>query len=233
MRVRKQVYELTPDDLQKCPVWEFALDEEGEEGQDEATVRPRPELKAIADRSEGDLVCAAEFRLADDTVLNGYIYAQEETNLGAVQPVIVTRGGQVAFWHGVSKPDPDQIARAYAALGRAKEAVFPVSFRSAVEVEGKRMEGVVPAFLYREDDFRTVSEVHEPLRARCAMGGDHLKKAQSGDPLKIPAATFNTFVDVARDFQVRTRDRGRRQGNRGADSQAQRGHGYAWSEALF
>ena len=39
--------------------------------------------------------------------------------------------------------------------------------------------------------------------------GDHLKKVQSGDPLKIPAATFNTFIDAARDFQARTSNRGR------------------------
>lgn len=30
--------------------------------------------------------------------------------------------------------------------------------------------------------------------------GDCLKKVQSGDPLAIPAATFNTFVDAAQDF---------------------------------
>lgn len=34
-------------------------------------------------------------------------------------------------------------------------------------------------------------------------GGDHLKKAQSGQPLRIPAQTFNSFVDAARDFQLR------------------------------
>ena len=28
--------------------------------------------------------------------------------------------------------------------------------------------------------------------------GDHLKKVRSGDPLKIPAATYNAFVDAAR-----------------------------------
>jgi len=37
---RKQVYDLTLADLQAAPVWEFALDEEGVAGQDEATVRP-------------------------------------------------------------------------------------------------------------------------------------------------------------------------------------------------
>ena len=34
---------------------------------------------------------------------------------------------------------------------------------------------------------------------------DHLKKVQPGDPLAIPAATFNTFIDAVRDFQARTR----------------------------
>jgi len=32
-----------------------------------------------------------------------------------------------------------------------------------------------------------------------------LRKVRSGDPLVIPAATFNAFVDVARDYQERQR----------------------------
>jgi len=32
--------------------------------------------------------------------------------------------------------------------------------------------------------------------------GDHLKKVQSGDPLAIPATTFNTLIDSARDHQA-------------------------------
>jgi hypothetical protein len=32
---------------------------------------------------------------------------------------------------------------------------------------------------------------------------DTLKKVKAGDPLVIPAATFNTFVDAARDFLAR------------------------------
>jgi hypothetical protein len=38
--VRKQVYDLTLADFDVAPVWEFASDEEGVAGQDEATVRP-------------------------------------------------------------------------------------------------------------------------------------------------------------------------------------------------
>ena len=39
--------------------------------------------------------------------------------------------------------------------------------------------------------------------------GDPLKKVMPGDRLKIPARTFNTFIDAARDFQERQRGQGR------------------------
>ncbi|MDY7011158.1 MAG: hypothetical protein SVV80_10465 [Planctomycetota bacterium] len=35
---------------------------------------------------------------------------------------------------------------------------------------------------------------------------DPLKKVKSGDPLVIPAQTFNTFIDAARDFKQRQRE---------------------------
>ena len=34
------------------------------------------------------------------------------------------------------------------------------------------------------------------------MAGDTMKKVQAGDKLKIPAETFNTFIDTARGFQA-------------------------------
>jgi hypothetical protein len=35
------------------------------------------------------------------------------------------------------------------------------------------------------------------------MMSDHSKKVKSGDPLRMPAATFNTFLDAARDWLAR------------------------------
>jgi len=40
--------------------------------------------------------------------------------------------------------------------------------------------------------------------------GDTLKKAKPGDPLRIPAATFNTFVDSARDYLQRKQGTGQK-----------------------
>ena len=38
--------------------------------------------------------------------------------------------------------------------------------------------------------------------------GDPFKKVQRGEPLRIPAETFNTFIDAAKDFRQRTQNRG-------------------------
>ena len=37
---------------------------------------------------------------------------------------------------------------------------------------------------------------------------DHMKKVKSGDRLSIPAETFNTFIDAARDHRTRQQNRG-------------------------
>ena len=36
---------------------------------------------------------------------------------------------------------------------------------------------------------------------------DALRKVKSGDPLRIPAATFNAMIDTARDYQQRKQGR--------------------------
>ena len=64
MKIRKQVHDLSVDDVRKFPVCEFALDEEGEEGQDEATVRPF-EFSGALDPSDGPFIVRGVFTLAD------------------------------------------------------------------------------------------------------------------------------------------------------------------------
>src|SRR5438445_9260527 len=44
VRIRKQEYDIRPEDLRRFPIWEYALDEETTPGQDELTLRPRPDL---------------------------------------------------------------------------------------------------------------------------------------------------------------------------------------------
>jgi hypothetical protein len=61
--IRKQSNELTAADWEYSKVWEFCLDEEGVEGQDESTVRPRPDIRAVrvGDYFDGGIACTARF----------------------------------------------------------------------------------------------------------------------------------------------------------------------------
>jgi hypothetical protein len=152
-RIRKQVYELTLDDLDRYAVWEYALDEEGEEGQDEATVRPY-ELHGPLDPSDGMFIVRARLTLADGTQVIGYLTppVQGDPSLGTLQPAVVTRAGQVSFWCGVLTPEPTYIAESYARLGKSAVAqVFPLRFESDVVLIGGSISGELPGFMVLED----------------------------------------------------------------------------------
>lgn len=152
MKIRKQVYELTLDDVSRFPVWEFALDEEGEEGQDEATVRPY-ELSSALDPACGMFIVRAAFTLADGTKMHGYLTppVQGDDSLGTLQPVIITERGQVLFWHGMLVPNAKSVAQSYEKLGRSGIETFPVQVASDVELVGSPIRTGIPGFMVLED----------------------------------------------------------------------------------
>ena len=152
--IRKQVFDLKPEDLASAPIWEFALDEEGVSGQDEATVRPRPELKH-ADPGEGLFVVRAEFVSADGTHFEGYVSpqpvsAQPELRPGWIQPTIVTNAGQVGFWLGAFPPEAGDVETAYATVGKSRTETFPLHYRSVVSHGGIPLEGELDGFMHLE-----------------------------------------------------------------------------------
>lgn len=152
-RVRKQVYELTVEDLDRHAVWEYALDEEGEDDQDEATVRPY-EPRGPLDPGKGMFIVRARLIFADGTRVRGYLTppVQGDSDLGTLQPAVVVPGGQVSFWCGTLAPEPTQIAASYTRLGKSSASeIFPLRFESDVELVGGRVTGEVPGFLVLED----------------------------------------------------------------------------------
>ena len=151
-RVRKQVYELTLQDLSTFPVWEFRLDEEGEEGRDESTVRPYTALGPL-DPTDRMFVVRAVFTVADGSRMRGYITppGRGDASLGTLQPIIVTDRGQVRLWCGTAAPGSKRLAQSYELLGRDAQHVFPVQFESDVELVGGAVRGSVPGFLVLED----------------------------------------------------------------------------------
>lgn len=152
VKIRKPVNHLTLEDLSKFPVWEFALDEEGEKGQDETTVRPYA-FSGKLDPSDGMFVMRAAFTLAEGSRMWGYVTTpvQGDDSLSTLQPVIVTIAGQVIFWHGVCSPSADELARKYHLLGLDASRVFPVQFESQVELVGGPVSGSLAGFMVLEN----------------------------------------------------------------------------------
>lgn len=149
--MRKQVYELKPADLDRCPVWEFALDEEDVEVQDEATVRPF-EFEGELDPYESYFVVRAKFTLRDGTNLDGYLTPADTEYLGDIHPVIVLGKGQVTFWWGTMAPNRNEMDQMYTLLGKAAgDVVFPIKFSSSVPLEGGPIKGEIPGFLVLTD----------------------------------------------------------------------------------
>ena len=152
MKVRRQVYELTLHDLDTYPVWEFRLDQEGEEGRDESTVRPYT-VSGPLDPTDRMFVVRAVFTLAEGSRMRGYFTppGRGDSGLGTLQPIIVTDRGQVRFWCGTAAPSTKRLADSYELLGRDARRVFPVQFESEVELVGGLVRGSVPGFLVLED----------------------------------------------------------------------------------
>ena len=152
MKLRKQVYDLLPRNLEEFPVWEYALDEEGEKNQDEATVRPCT-AEDLASETARSFIVRARFTLADGTHAEGYITTPppDDLTLGAIQPVVVTARGQVVFWCGSIAPSAEQLARNYSLLARASSHIFPLTFESAVPLQRGSVRGVIPGFLVLEN----------------------------------------------------------------------------------
>ncbi len=149
-RVRKSVCELTQDDLRQFPVWEFCLDEEGVNGQDEETVRPF-QMQGPLDASLGMFIVRATFSLADGSTMSGYLTpgVQGNDSIGTVQPTVITDVGQVGFWFGCAAPNAETVAKCYAALGKhGPAAVFPLHFESQVELRGRPVQGILTGFMY-------------------------------------------------------------------------------------
>ena len=119
-QIRKQVGDLTPSDLEQYPTWEFAIDEDGEEGQDEETVRPRPDVE-LADPAGGLFIVRAEFAAADGARFDGFVSPHEERHVAGAQPTIVSDTAHVPFWFGTVPPTPARLHASCRALNKTRQ----------------------------------------------------------------------------------------------------------------
>ena len=160
---------MTRDGFDQHPVWEFVLDEETTEGQDEATVRPHEYTGVFDPEPVGMCVVKAEIILNDETSFPGYLYppvswlvseidekVKAERIMGHIQPTAITQAGQISFWFGILKPGKSEIEEIYTKLGKDSARVFPVRYRSVVDMTSGTVEGTINGFMFLKGFFREI-----------------------------------------------------------------------------
>lgn len=107
------------------PIWEFAIDEEGEEGQDETTLKPRLDL-TLPHPSEGLLIVECEFETNSGNKFRGLCTPSFDDSLSNIQPYIFTDNQLAMFWFGIVQPDKETKNGIYKALGETADSLFPL-----------------------------------------------------------------------------------------------------------
>lgn len=164
LRNRKDVSELTADDLRRCPVWEFAIDEEGRWFQDECTIRPRPDLRHGIDRDEYVIV-ATTFQAADGTSFLGTCSTVTDEGarqtgrdgesawlLWCMDPHLLSNGRAIGFrtfegagpdFEGLDFARPEYKLQV---LGKSFRQLFPLRFQTMVRADVTPADGVIPGW---------------------------------------------------------------------------------------
>ncbi len=155
---RRQLDELTGEDLRTQPAWWFpGRDGSQLVGPDEATVMPIDASAADADGAidfpDGKYLLHAVFALADGTRLDGHVtFAPGDGGSLAVrEPTICTARGQVPLWFGVLSPTPDQLGAHLASIGKPREGVFPLRWTSTLHPPGAALTGELAGFAVWRD----------------------------------------------------------------------------------
>jgi hypothetical protein len=143
LKTRKPVYKLMVGDLVAFPIWEFATDEEGVEGQDETWVRPVKRKKVPAGACSH--LVATVFRTAGGQVFHGFMMVNTVGNTAIRAGAVLAKNFYLVL------PDMSE-DRAWKkgldfairfredllkALRRTEAKVFPISYTLHVRIRGE------------------------------------------------------------------------------------------------
>ncbi len=162
-RIRKDAGELTIADFDRFPAWEFCLDEEGIEGQDECTVRPFVP-RGVVDPREFDGFIPADATQADGTRHIGMLFPAS-TYLGGDpyrcelwlpkaageygvtglptgwSQIVRAKSNRIGFDLAMEEHFPTakvraQIELVYQVLRTTKDRMWPMTFTPRLQVKG-------------------------------------------------------------------------------------------------
>lgn len=159
MRTRKDSGELTMSDLRRCAIWEYALDEEGREDQDECTVRPRPDLWSFpGEWLAGNAFVRTRFAAAAGQVFEGMMMPSDKPDIFHMRPVILSTSKPVELtilntpWE--RRPPQEQVAEAYAILQMTADTLFPLRVEPTARIGRLYARTVLRGFpeMIRDED---------------------------------------------------------------------------------
>ena len=145
LKTRKPVDKLAPTDFKAFPIWEFASDEEGVEGQDETWVRPVARAQ-VPPNAYSQLV-GAHFMTSKGRKLDGFMNVTTAGDAIEIQPGSIVRRGIYQCLPTISKAkavaekcdwalrDRKDLAKA---LGLAEADVFPLRYEFRVKIRGEK-----------------------------------------------------------------------------------------------
>jgi hypothetical protein len=157
-KIRVQDDRLTLSNLMEYPAWEYALDEEEVEGQDERTVRPYLAPPPL-DINDTYFLVRASFVFADGSYYKGYMVPKSLDTVDKevpfptiipydLRPMIVLDNEQIYFQYGPEKPSAEDLQQFYDLFGKTPDEVFPIKFSSDIEVLKSVTEGQLDGFMY-------------------------------------------------------------------------------------
>lgn len=132
--MKKQVYDLTQNDLDEHPAWRFLMSEDDD---DELTVMP---IASPIDIDTNDqILLYSKFTDLNGTVYGGYIYWGSPDRIEFLQPCMFLGDEKIIFWNGMIKPD-------FSKISRNLTTMLPISLESlnygVLKSIHKKLEGI-------------------------------------------------------------------------------------------
>jgi len=152
-RIRKQCSDLTAQDFERLPCWEFALDEEGRPDQDEATVRPAAFRRGSMSAGSEQIVLGI-FSFPNGRVRLGLLTSGAGLDVSDTQPSLFVADRLLNFYRGALLLSKAELKRETRLLAEVCDTPFPIYYCSAIRDRGGKpmVDGVLKGF-YRYGGF--------------------------------------------------------------------------------
>lgn len=145
LRTRKPVVKLTAGDLREFPIWEYAIDEEGDGKQDETWVRP-VSCHFVSKNAYSQIV-ASDFSTVQGRRLQGFMEVTTANGIVEISPgAVVGRIGYrclpcLSLKLAIKRKAPWDVElrnRFLAALRLAETQVYPLFFSLRAPIRGEK-----------------------------------------------------------------------------------------------